>query len=127
MSSPAAPAPRRTLPLVVVDIVASVAILAFALVFGLVTVYYVTQFAGFGSECGTGPYPGLQCNGAVLGIATFGLLIIAVLAFVLGLGMTIVRIIQKRFTFVWPLGALAVMIAAFYFFSWLASQTAPTA
>ena len=127
MTAPATPAPRRSLPLVVGDIVASVAILAFALVFGFVSLYFVTQFAGFGAECGTGPYEGLQCNGTVLGIATFGLLIITVLAFVLGLGMTIVRLIQKRFTFVWPLGALAVMIAAFYFFSWLASQTAPTA
>lgn len=111
----------------VVDIVASVAILAFAFVLGLVTLSFVTQLSGLGAVCGAGPYTGLECNSTVLGIATYGLLAVTVLAFVIGLGMAIVRIIQKRFTFFWPLGALILMIAAFYFFTWLASQTVPAA
>ena len=127
MTSPATPAPRRSVPRFIADLVVAFAVLVFALVFGLAAVYYDSQFSGFASACGTGPYTGIQCNGTVLGIATFGLLIVTVLAFCIGLGMTIVRIIQKRLVFVWPVGALAVMIVAFYFFTWLASQTAPTA
>ena len=111
----------------VVDLIVSAAALVFALVFGLASIYYGSQFSGFALECGAGPYTGVQCNGTVLGIATYGLLIVTVLAFCIALGMTIVRIIQKRFTFFWPVGALVLMIAAFYFFTWLASQTAPTA
>jgi hypothetical protein len=104
-----------------------VAIIAFALVFGLVTVSFVSQLSGLAAACGAGPYSGLECNSTVLGIATFGLLAVTVLAFVIGLGMAIVRIIQKRFTFFWPLGALILMIVSFYFFTWLASQTVPAA
>lgn len=115
------------MPRFVADLVVAFAVLVFALVFGLAAVFYDSQFSGFATECGTGPYPGVQCNGTVLAIATYGLLIVTVLAFCIGLGMTIVRIIQKRLVFVWPVGALAVMIIAFYFFTWLASQTAPTA
>lgn len=127
MSSTTTPAPRRNIPLVVADLIVSFAVLVFALVFGLVAIYYDGQFHGFAIECGTGQYTGLQCNAAVLGLATYGLLIVTVLAFCVGVGMTIVRIIQKRFTFFWPVGALIVMILAFFIFTWLASQTAPNA
>ncbi|MBX3098060.1 MAG: hypothetical protein KF761_00640 [Salinibacterium sp.] len=123
MTSAPLPPRRRILALVIVDIVASVIILALALLLGLVVLGFVAQFAGFTSGCGPGPYPGLQCNTTVLSIATYGLLTVTVVAFFVGLGMAIVRIIQKRATFVWPLGAVIVMIAAFYLAAWVAGQT----
>ncbi len=120
------PPRRRILALVIADIVASVVIVALALLLGLVVLGFVAQFAGFTADCGPGTYPGLQCNATVLGIATYGLLTVTVVSFFVGLGMAIVRVIQKRAAFVWPLGAFIVMIAAFYLAAWAAGQTVPT-
>lgn|GEM_PF-4166587 len=125
MSSTTTPAPRRNVALVAADIVVSFAILIFALLFGLVALGFAAQFGNFGSICGAGPYSGLECNATALGVATYGLLTVTVVAFFLGIGMTIVRIIQKRFTFFWPLGALIVMVAAFFLASWVAGMTVP--
>jgi hypothetical protein len=125
VSSSTTPERRRNPALVTVDIIAAVAVLIFALLFGLVVLGFVNQFGSFGSACGTGPYTGLECNATVLGIATYSLLTITVVAFFLGLGMAVVRIIQKRLVFPWPLGALVVMILAFYLGAYVAGLTVP--
>ncbi|CAN5188509.1 hypothetical protein BH09ACT5_BH09ACT5_01940 [soil metagenome] len=119
-------APRRRNPvLVTVDILASVALLLFALGLTLVSVGYSSLFRDFTANCGDGPYPGLQCNDTALSVASFGLLAVAVLAMFIAVGMVIVRLIQKRYTFAWPLGAVIVMIVVFFAASWLAGQTVP--
>ena len=109
-----------------VDIAAAVVILVVALVFGLVVLGLVAQFGNFTSDCVPGTlYSGLECNATALGIATYGLLTITIVGFFLGLGMTIVRIIQKRLVFPWPLGAFVVMVVAFYLGAYVAGLTVP--
>lgn len=126
MSSTTTPARRRNPALVFVDIAAAVVILVIALVFGLVVLGLVSQFGNFTSDCAAGTaYSGLECNATGLGIATYGLLAITIVGFFLALGMTIVRIIQKRLVFVWPLGAFIVMIVAFYLGAYVAGLTVP--
>jgi hypothetical protein len=126
VSSPTT-APRRRNPvLVTVDIVASVLLLFLLLGLTLVSVSYTTVFGGFTAECGAGPYDGLQCNQTALGIATFGLLIVAILAMFVAVGMVIVRLIQKLYTFPWPLGAIVLLTVVFYLATWIAGQTVPT-
>lgn len=125
MTSTPTPPRRRALAIVILDVAATVVTLVVALVFGLVILGFAAQFAGFTAACGPGPYPGLQCNSTVLGFATYGLLTVTVMAFFVGIGMAIVRMIQKRLAFVWPLGAFIVMIAAFYLAAWAAGQTVP--
>ena len=112
--------------LVTVDIVASVLLLLLALGLTLVSVGYTTIFGGFTANCGDGPYPGLQCNGTALSVATVGLLVVTILAMFVAVGMVVVRLIQKRYTFVWPLGAVILLIIAFYAATFLAGQTVPT-
>ena len=126
MSSPTTPAQRRNPALVAIDIAAAVVILVVALVFGLVVLGLVAQFGNFTSGCVAGTtYSGLECNATALGIATYGLLTVTIVGFFLALGMTIVRIIQKRLVFLWPLGAFLVMIAALYLGSYVAGLTVP--
>ena len=126
MSSPTTPARRRNLALVIVDIAVSVVLLLVALGLAIVSATYATAFGGFTAECGTGPYPGLECNGTALGIATFGLLGVAIVGLFAGAGMVIVRIIQKRYTFVWAIATVVVLYVAFFAATWLAGQTVPT-
>lgn len=118
------PAARRNPVVLTVDIIASVAILAFALVLGLTSLAYSTAFGTLTSECGAGPYQGLECNSTALGIASIGLVVVTVLLFALGFGMAIVSVLRKRLVFVWPLGALILMIAVLYLAIWIAGQTA---
>ena len=126
MSSPTAPDRRRRQPAVVaLDLIASVAILAFALVFGLVMLQFVNQLYGFSASCAADA--SLGCNTALLGVATYGLLGVTVIVFVLGLGMAIVKVIQRRYTIFWTFGALVIMILAFYAASYLTGQAVPSA
>ena len=121
VSSPTPAARRRSPALVALDIVASVAVLSFALVFGIVVLTFVGQLVTLASTCGTD----LQCTQPLLNIATYGLLAVTVVVFCLGLGLGIVRVIQRRYTFPWTFGALLVMLLAFYLFSFLAGQAVP--
>ena len=125
VSSPTPAARRRNPALVVVDLVASVIVLAFALVFGLVMLGFVSQLVTFAATCGADA--ALECNATLLGIATYGLLGVTVIVFCLGLGLGIVRTIQRRYTFPWTFGALVIMLLAFYLSSYLTGQAVPTA
>jgi hypothetical protein len=104
--------------LVVLDIAVSVVALLIAFALGLVALAFVTQLTTVSGTCGADP--SLSCNPTQLGIAAYGLLAVTVLAFFLGFGFAIVRIIQKRYTFAWTVGALVVMLIAFYAASFIA-------
>lgn len=119
MSSATTPPARRNRALVIADIVVSVLVLAFALTFGLYSFAFVGQLATLSTSCGD------DCNGLLLGIATYGLLAVTVLGFFLAVGFVVVRLVQKRFTWPWPVGALVVMIVAFYIAAWLAGAAVP--
>lgn len=124
MSIPS-PAPRRNRVVLVVDIVATVVLLTFGIVFALAALTYATAFGSFTAGCGTGPSEGLTCNTTALGIAVYGLIVVTVLATLLAIGMVIVSLIRRRPTFWWPLGSLVVTVVAFYLASWLAGSTVP--
>lgn len=124
MSIPS-PAPRRNRVVLVVDIVATVVLLTFGIVFALAALTYATVFGSFTAGCGTGPFEGLTCNTTALGIAVYGLIVVTVLATLLAIGMVIVSLIRRRPTFWWPLGSLVVTVVAFYLTSWLAGSTVP--
>ena len=110
----------------IVDIAASAALLLLAIGITIISTSYATVFGGFTAECGPGPYPGLECNGTALAVATFGLLGVAIVGLFAGAGMVIVRIIQKRYTVLWALGTVVVLYVAFFLATWLAGQTVPT-
>jgi len=116
---PSTPRRRRNVALVVVDIIASLAILSFTLVFGLVMLQFVGQMSDAARTCGA------DCNSGLLTAAAWGLLAVTVIVFCLGLGMAIVRAVQRRYTVLWPLGAFVVMYAAFFVASWLTGQAVP--
>lgn len=124
MSIPS-PAPRRNRVVLVIDIVATVVLLTFGIVFALAVLTYATVFGSFTAGCGTGPSEGLTCNTTALGIAVYGLIVVTVLATLLAIGMVIVSLIRRRPTFWWPLGSLVITVVAFYLASWLAGSTVP--
>lgn len=105
------------------DIVVSIAVLSFALVFGLVMLQFVGQLYEFAATCSTDP--AIECNQTLLGIATYGLLAVVVIVFFLGLGFGIVRAIQRRYTWPWTVGALVIMVLSFYLSSYLTGQAVP--
>ena len=125
MSSATPPARPRNVALVVVDIAVSAVALFFAFGLGLTALAFVTQLTGVSARCGTDA--SFACNTTLLGIATYGLLAVTILGFFLGLGFTIVRIIQKRLTFPWAVGALVVLLVAFYAATFLAGAAVTSA
>lgn len=125
-STSSSPSARRRPPvLVVLDAVVGIVLLVLSggLSIGVVVTAYA--YSGIHAQCGAGPYSGLTCNTVVLGIVVYGLMIIAVLAAFLALGMMIVSAIRKRYLFWWPLGAIVITIALFYLGSWVAGMTIP--
>jgi len=119
------PPARRPVALVALDVIASIVILFFGAVLALTVVGYATVFGAFTSTCGPGPYEGLVCNSTALAIASYGLITVTIVGYFLGFGMVIVSLIRRRYTFWWPLGAVLVIIAAFYLASWVAGMTVP--
>lgn len=118
MSSTTTPARRRNVALVALDIAVSALALFFAFGLGLTALAFVTQITAVSRSCGADG----SCNTTLLGVAGYGLLAVTILAFFLGLGFTIVRIIQKRLTFPWAVGALVVMLLGFYAATFLAGS-----
>lgn len=94
-----------------------------SLLIGLSVLVSAVQYGGLQAGCGAGPYDGLHCNGAVLGVVVYGLIAIAVIAFFLGLGFFVVNLIRRRYAFYWPLAAIVVTVGLFYLGTWLASLT----
>ena len=107
-SSPTAP--RRNVALVTIDIIASVILLVFGLGIGL---YVLITAVTFGSLTSS--------NAALQGVVIFVLMAVAVLGFFLAVGMVIVGLIRKRYTFWWPLAGIIVTVGLFYLGTWIIS------
>jgi hypothetical protein len=91
---------------VVIDILASVFLVLLAIGVAL----YVTATAI--------QYQALPVtNGGALVAVTYGMIGIAVLASFLAFGFVVVGLIRRRYTFLWPLAAIVVMIAT----TWIAT------
>jgi hypothetical protein len=124
-SSSSPPARRRAPALVILDAAAAILLLILSAAVSVGVVVTAFAYSGVHAQCGAGPYSGLTCNSVVLAIVVYGLMIIAVLAAFLALGMMIVSAIRKRYLFWWPLGAIIVTVALFYLGSWVAGMTVP--
>lgn len=99
----------------------------FVIGMALTTVAWAGAYGTIADQCGAGPYAGIQCNSTVLGIVVFALYAIGIVGAFVAIGMVIVNLIRKRYTFSWPLGALVIMIVAFYIGTWLVGMIAPGA
>lgn len=118
MSSQPAPA-RRNPALFALDVAGTVLLLSFLIVLAMVVAGYasgVTQLAADGCAARSAPGP---CDSALLSAAGYGMIVAAVLAAFLGLGMAVVSLIRRRLLFVWPLAAIALTVAAYYGGIWL--------
>ncbi|MGV8881304.1 MAG: hypothetical protein ACOH19_04050 [Rhodoglobus sp.] len=122
-SSPAAP--RRNPVLVTIDILASALLCLLVGVLALGVTTTALSFDSLRQLCGGGPYEGVVCSPVLLGIVIYGLIVIAVIVAALGIGMAIVSLIRKRYTFWWPLGAIVIILVFFYLGTWLAGLTVP--
>jgi len=100
-------------------------VLVGVLALGVVTT--ALSFDSLRQLCGEGPYEGVVCSPVLLSIIIYGLVIIAVIVAALGIGMAIVSLIRKRYTFWWPLGAIIIILVFFYLGTWLAGLTVPVA
>ena len=109
-----------------IDIVASVALLAFGAVLALAVLTYAGQFSSVTADCGSGPFSGLECNSTALSIAVFALIAVTILSYFLSVGMVIVSLIRKKIIFPWPLGGVILIVVAFYVATWVAGMTIPT-
>ena len=119
-------APRRNIALVTVDIVISAIPLAFGAVLALTVLGYSSQFGTITADCGAGPFDGIQCNTTALSIPVYRMIAVTIIGSFLGIGTFIVSLIRKRLTFWWPLGAVILILIAFYVASWVASMVAPS-
>ena len=125
-SSTTAPArKKRNVALVVVDVAVGIILIIISLFIGIGVLLSAVQYGGVQAQCGAGPYNGITCNATVLSIVVYGLMVVAVLAFFLGLGFFLVNMVRKRYGFYWPLAAIAVTVALFYAGSWVAGMTVP--
>ena len=100
-----------------IDIAVGVVIALFGVVLGLGIVALYQQLTGLSAACDGIAADGTRCSPAFL--ATMTNLGIAIVVFGWGLttGMLVVRLIQKRLVWYWPLIGLAVLVASFYLIS----------
>jgi ABC-type multidrug transport system permease subunit len=108
-SRPAAPPRNRAV--LVLDVVASIVIIAFGIVLALVV---IATAAAYGNTPAGNP--------TLMTVAVLGIIAVAVIATALGIGFFIVALLRRRVAFVWPLIALVVTVAAFYGGTALASS-----
>jgi len=124
MSSSSLARPRNP-ALVVVDIIAGILFIVFGAALALGVVVSAASYGNLHALCLPGEADGLVCNSAMLGGTVIGMIVVAIVAFFLGLGFFAVAIFRKRYGFFWPLGAIIVTIGVFYLGTWLVSLTAP--
>jgi hypothetical protein len=115
----------RNRALVIVDIVVGILLSFLALGIAIAVATYAGQFAGLHAECTPAQVDGLTCNGTVLGIVTVALTAIAILGFVVAIGMVLVNIIRRRWTFWWPLAFIVLAVGLFYLGTWIVGMTLP--
>lgn len=101
--------------LVTVDILAGIVLIVIGVALSIGVVFTVAQFPALVSECGSATPGGVPCEAGGL-VSTVALIVIAIAVFAaaLGLGFFVVRLIQKRLAFYWPLLGIVVTIAALY-------------
>ena len=106
MSSPKS---ARNPALVAVDVVVGVVVLVVALVLGLLIVATLTSYGALADGCGSG-----GCDTSGLSAIQLVASAIVVFAYALGLGMFIVRLVQRRWGWYFPVIGAVVMLVAFY-------------
>ncbi|CAN5182258.1 hypothetical protein BH11ACT4_BH11ACT4_22470 [soil metagenome] len=116
---------KRNTVLVALDVAAGAILIIIGLFMGLAVLVAAVQYGGLQAGCGAGPYQGLVCNQAVLSVVVYGLIVVAVLAFFLGVGFFIVNMVRRRYGFYWPLLAIVVTVGLFYLGTWVAGMTVP--
>jgi hypothetical protein len=109
------PGRPRNPVLVTVDILAGIVLIVIGVALSIGVVFTVGQFPALVSECGSAAPGGVPCEAGGL-VSTVALIVIAIAVFAaaLGLGFFVVRLIQKRLAFYWPLLGIVVTIAALY-------------
>jgi Family of unknown function (DUF6264) len=110
---PTPPRPRRT-PAQLLDLIIGLALTAINIGIGLVMLAQLNQLSGLSSIC-TGISPdGTRCDpGFLSGTIVLGYAIV-IFAWFVGLGILIMKAVQRRLLFWVPLVSGAVILAAFY-------------
>lgn len=115
----------RNRVLAIVDVVAGIILSFLALGIAITVATYASRFPAVHQGCTPELVDGLTCNGTVLGVVTIGLTAVAILGFVIAVGMVLVNIIRRRWTFWWPLGFIVLAVGLFYLGTWIVSMTIP--
>jgi hypothetical protein len=115
----------RNLALVILDIVAGLVLLFVTLAIAIGAAGSATQYSTLHEACTPELVDGLRCNGTVLGIVTVALMAVAILGFVIAVGMVLVNLLRRRWTFWWPLGASVVITGIYWLGTWIVSLTLP--
>lgn len=119
------PRARRSVALVVLDVVMGAAFAVIGLVFGLVAVAVAGQIGHVNDGlCTAGPYEGIECDAGALSLLVNALIFVTVIAWALTTGMFVVRLIQRRWAFYWPIIGLVILVVAFYGATAIAGQIA---
>jgi hypothetical protein len=117
----------RNRVLVIVDIVAGIILSFLALGIAIAVATYASRFPTVHLECTPELVDGLTCNGTALAAVTVVLMAVAILGFVVAVGMVLVNLIRRRWTFWWPLAFIVVAVGLFYLGTWIVSMTIPAA
>ena len=101
--------------LVTLDVIAGLILIVISVGLSLGVIFTVGQFPGLVAECGTTVAGGVPCeSGGLVTTVVIVVISVAVFAAALGLGFFIVRLIQKRLAFTWPLLGIVATIVALY-------------
>lgn len=116
----------RNLGLVILDIVAAMLLSFVALGIAIAVAGSATQYSTLHGQCTPAQVDGLTCNGTVLGIVTVALMAVAILGFLIAVGMVLVNLIRRRWSFWWPLGASVIMTGLYWLGTWIVGMTLPS-
>ena len=101
--------------LVTLDVAAGILFVIIGIGLSIGVVSTVAQFPALVAECGSTITGGVPCESAgLVDTVVLAVVIVAVFAAALGLGFFVVRLIQKRLAFYWPIIGIVVTTAALY-------------
>jgi hypothetical protein len=93
----------------------SVALAIFTIVLGFAIVVTAGLYPGdLAAYCASRPVTGLSCSNDFVTAVTFGVNGVTIFAVALSIGMMVVRFVQKRYGWYWPLVGAAVALVSIY-------------
>ena len=114
-NNPQPSAAERNRGLVILDVLVSISLAIFAIVLGFAIVVTAGLYPNdLATYCADRPATGINCSSDFVTAVAYGVNGLSIFAVALSIGMMVVRFVQRRYGWYWPLIGSAVALVAIY-------------